>query len=175
MRRLFLVLALALLAAAALSASALAKEGGVELSSTPFGIDPGDPWSGTLTVFSENGLSGKTSPSISIRNLGTGETKTFNTKPAKIPTTAHSSSYVFQVVFPTAGRYRYTARDGVTDREYNFPIVQIGDPSAAPVVKPGAGIDENGFPVWPLLGGLSGAVLLALAAFVAIRNRKFAH
>lgn len=174
MRRQSLAFALALLAAAALSASALAKEGGVELSSTPFGIDPGEPWSGTLTVYSVDAPVRTAQPSITIRNLGTGETQTFPTKPAKVPTTTHESSFVFQVVFPTAGRYSYTARDGVSDREYNFPIVRIVEPTTAPIAAPRAGI-KDGFPLWPLLGGLGGAGLLALGAFGAIRSRKFAH
>ena len=41
MRKLTMCLTLALVAAAVASAGALAKEGGVELSSTPFGSKPG--------------------------------------------------------------------------------------------------------------------------------------
>jgi hypothetical protein len=175
MRRLLLVFALAAITTAALTTAASAKEGGVELSSTPFGLGPGDPWNGTLTVFSPEGSAASANPSITIRNLDTGETQTFAAKPAKVPTTRYEQSYVFEVVFPTAGRYRYTASDGVSDREYEFPIVRIvGSNPVVPVPGPASG-STGGFPVWPLLGGLGGAMALGLAAFLAIRARRFAH
>jgi hypothetical protein len=47
MRRFLTVLALALIALGALSGTAAAKEGGVELSSTPVGKGPGDHWAST--------------------------------------------------------------------------------------------------------------------------------
>jgi hypothetical protein len=175
MRRLLLVFSLAALGAAALATGAFAKEGGVELSSTPFGLGPGDPWNGTLTVFSEEGsnLDLVASPTITIRNLDTGETQTFAAKPAKVPTTETTQSFVFEAVFPTAGRYRYTVSDGVSDRQYDFPIVRIVGDSAVPIAGPPAG-DTSGFPVWPLVGGLAGAAALALAV-LAVRSRRFAH
>jgi hypothetical protein len=176
MRRLLLVFALAALTAAALTTAAFAKEGGVELSSNPFGLGPGDPWSGTLTVFAVDGFSKPVSPSITIRNLDTDATETFETTtPAKVPTTENTRSFVFTVVFPTEGRYRYTASDGVTDREYEFPIVRIvGSSTAVPIPQASAG-SSGGFPVWPLVGGLVGAMALGVAAFLAIRARRFAH
>jgi hypothetical protein len=170
-----LVFALAALTAAALTTAAFAKEGGVELSSTPFGLGPGDPWNGTLTVFTLDGGETGFSPSITIRNLETGATETFAAKPAKTPSTPEAQSFVFEVVFPTAGRYRYTASDGVSDREYEFPIVQIvGSNPVVPAPGTSSG-SAGGFPVWPLLGGLGGAMTLGLAAFLAIRARRFAH
>ena len=174
MRRMLLVFALTALAAAALSAAALAKEGGVELSSTPFGTAPGDPWSGTLTVYTPDGSTTAFNPSITIRNLDTGATETFLAKPAKVPTTTEAQSYVFTVVFPTAGRYRYTASDGVSDRAYGYPIVRIVEPTPTPVAGPTAA-GGDGFPVWPLLASLGGAAALGLVAFLAIRSRRFAH
>jgi hypothetical protein len=175
MRRLFLVFVLAAVAAAALTATASAKEGGIELSSTPFGTGPGEPWKGTLTVYAVEGSTATYRPSITIRNLDTGGTQTFAAEPAKGPTTGESQSFAFEVVFPTEGRYRYTASDGVTDREYAFPIVRIVDnettPSPAATAKP----NESAFPVWPLVGGLGGAGMLALGAFLAIRRVRFAH
>ena len=171
MRRLLLAFALTLIAAAALGTVAFAKNGGVELSSTPFGIKPGDPWTGTLTVFSADGAVAADKPTITIRNLGNGKTQTFDTRPAKVPTTAHSSSFVFEVVFPEAGRYRYFVRDGVTDRDYNFPIVRIA-PADAAIGKPGKGASDDSFPVWPLVAGLGGATLLAGAGLLALRGRR---
>jgi hypothetical protein len=175
MRRLLLVFSIAALAAATLTTAALAKESGVELSSTPFGLGPGDPWNGTLMVFSPEGSAENANPSITIRNLDTGETQTFAAEPTGGPSTRYEQSFRFEVVFPAAGRYRYTATDGVSDREYEFPIVRIvGSTAAVPVPGPSSG-DAGSFPVWPLVGGLGGAMALGLAAFLAIRARRFAH
>jgi hypothetical protein len=170
MRRSLFVFALALLAAAALSAGAFAKEGGVELSSTPFGTKPGDPWTGTLTLIGSPGLASQANPTISVKNLGTGKTEVFH--PAR-DTSGKPNLFHYSVVFPEAGRYRYTVRDGVTGREYNYPVVRIVEPTAAPIVKPSAGTGEDSFPLWPLIGGLGGAGLLAAAALVALRGRRF--
>ena len=174
MRRTLLVFALAALAAAALTAAASAKEGGVELSSAPFGIAPGDPWDGTLTVFSPHGTDAAFSPSITIRNLDTGATQTFPATPSKGPANADMQSYDFTVVFPIAGRYRYTATDGVSDRDYAYPIVRIVDPAPTALAGPPA-TPEGGFPLWPLVASLGGAAALALVAFFAVRRRRFAH
>ena len=172
MRRWFVVLALAAVPAAALTATASAKEGGVELSSTPFGIGPGDPWDGTLTVFSPGGTEAAFSPSITIRNLDTGLTQTFPATPSKAPAGTDTQSYDFTVVFPTAGRYRYTATDGLDDRE--LTPEQIERQLAATLAGPPA-TPEGGFALWPLVAGLGGAAALALVAFLAIRSRRFAH
>ena len=174
MRRAFSALLLAAVAAATLSATASAKEGGVELSSTPFGTAPGEPWDGTLTVYTAEGSTATYHPSITIRNLDTGETQTFLAQPAKTPATPNPQSFRFEVVFPTEGRYRYTASDGVTDREYAYPIVQIVDPApTSELASPSA--SESVFPLWPLVGALGGAATLALAGFLVIRKRRFAH
>ena len=170
MRRSLFVFALALLAAAALSAGAFAKEGGVELSSTPFGTKPGDPWTGTLTLIGSPGLVSQADPTISVKNLGTGKTEVF--RPTR-DTGRKPNLFHYSVVFPEAGRYLYTVRDGVTGREYNYPVVRIVEPTATPIVKPSAGASEDSFPLWPLIGGLGGAGLLAAAALVALRGRRF--
>jgi hypothetical protein len=170
MRRSLFVFALALLAAAALSAGAFAKEGGVELSSTPFGTKPGDPWTGTLTLIGSPDLVSQADPTISVNNLGTGKTEVF--RPTR-DTSGKPNLFHYSVVFPEAGRYRYTVRDGVTGREYNYPVVRIVEPTATPIVKPGAGAGEDSFPLWPLIGALGGAGLLAAAALMALRGRRF--
>jgi hypothetical protein len=178
MRRLLLLFVLTALGAAAFTAGAFAKEGGVELSSTPFGLGPGDPWNGTLTVFSdEGGFPGSLNPSITIRNLETGAEETFPvTTPAKEPSTENARSFVFEATFPTEGRYRYTVTDGVSGREYEFPIVRIVGSATLPVAaSPPASTPDGSFPLWPLLGGLAGASALGAAAFFALRSRRFAH
>jgi len=55
LRRSLIAFALGLCAAAVLASGALAKEGGVELSSTPFGTPPGGTWSTGLTLIDLNG------------------------------------------------------------------------------------------------------------------------
>src|SRR5919109_396734 len=116
MRKLTMCLVLALVAAAVASSAALAKEGGVELSSTPFGSKPGEPWTGTMTM-----LGGSTAqveaakPSITITNLGTGEQQRFLAKE-----TAKWRVFEFSVTFPEAGRYGVNVSDGVTGRDYTY-------------------------------------------------------
>ena len=172
MRRSLIALALGLCAAAVLASGAPAKEGGVELSSTPFGTPPGGTWTGTLTVIGEPVLTGSVKPSIRLTNLDTGETRTFGMRgPAKIPTTAESRSFVFNVVFPEPGRYSYTVFDGVTDREYTYPPVRIvGSEPVVPVPSSGG---EGSFPVWaPVVGGIA-LLLAAGGAALYARRRRF--
>jgi hypothetical protein len=170
MRRPFLVFALALLAAAALSASAFAKEGGVELSSTPSALGPGDPWTPSLTLIDDGGqLPANAKPGIKITNLETGRTIDYPATPTDNP-----AVYTVRVVFPAAGRWDYAAYDGVTDRLYEFPTTRIVAPKGTIAATPKIA-EEGSFPLWPVLGGLGGAGLLALGALVAIRSRKFAH
>jgi hypothetical protein len=170
MRRLLLVLALALVSAAAFSAGALAKEGGVELSSTPAGIGPGDPWTPTMTLIDVDGrLPADAKPGITIRNIETGRTIDYEATPTDSP-----GVYTVRVVFPTPGQWDYSAHDGVTDRTYEYPAATIlpSKPVATAVPKsPRA--DEGSFPVWPLAGGLGGAALLALAGLLVVRSRRF--
>jgi hypothetical protein len=173
MRRLLVVLALTLLAAGALSAGAFAKEGGVELSSAPSGLGPGDPWTPTLTLIDVDGrLPASAKPGITITNLVTGKTIDYPAIPTGDP-----GVYAVRVVFPEPGQWDYAAYDGVTDRLYKYPATTILPPkAAAPAVpKAAAPASEGSFPLWPLLGGLGGAAVLGLAAVVAIRSRRFRH
>jgi hypothetical protein len=173
MRRPFLVFALALLAATALSGSAFAKEGGVELSSTPSALGPGDPWTPSLTLIDVDGqLPANAKPGIRITNLETGRTVDYPATPTDNP-----AVYTVRVVFPAPGRWDYAAYDGVTDRLYEFPTARIMAPegTVAATPKAAATAEQGSFPLWQLLGGLGGAGLLALTAFAAIRSRKLAH
>jgi hypothetical protein len=170
MRRTILVFALALLSAAALSATALAKEGGVELGSTPAGIGPGDPWTPSLTLIDNRGeLPANPEPGT---NLATGETIDYPATPTDNP-----AVFTVRVVFPTPGQWDYAAYDGVTDRLYEFPATTILPPkeSLPATPLPASTSSDGSFPLWPLLGGLGGAALLSLVAFAVIRNRRLAH
>jgi hypothetical protein len=173
MRRFFLVFALTLIAAASFTAAAFAKEGGVELSSVPpGGIGPGDPWTPQLTLIDNAGrLPANPKPGIRITNLDTGRTVAFDATPTKNP-----AVYTVRVVFPTPGQWDYAAYDGVTDRLYEFPATTVLAPKATLSATPrGGATSESSFPVWPLVGGIGGAALLAGAAVLIVRNRRFAH
>ena len=127
MRRTILVFALALLSAAALSATALAKEGGVELGSTPAGIGPGDPWTPSLTLIDNRGeLPANPEPGITITNLATGETIDYPATPTDNP-----AVFTVRVVFPTPGQWDYAAYDGVTDRRADEELAQLQLAAAA--------------------------------------------
>jgi hypothetical protein len=171
MRRSLIALALTLVAAAALASTALAKESGVELSSTPFATKPGDPWSGMLTVIGDSELLAQANPSITVTNLDDGTQQTFGVQPAKSPTTGETRNWVFEVVFPAPGRYSYSVSDGVTDRDYTYPPVQIvGSGSVVPVPSS----PSNGsFPVWaPIAGGIA-LLLAAVGGGFYVRRRRF--
>jgi hypothetical protein len=174
MRRLLLVFALALVLAAALTAGAFAKEGGVELSSTPSGLGPGDPWTPSMTLIDIDGrLPADAKPGIRVTNLDTGRTIDYPAIPTGDP-----GVYSVRVVFPTPGQWDYAAYDGVTDRLYEYPATTILPPNTAVAGTPAKAAVRSGegsFPLWPLVGGLCGAGLLALAAVAAIRSKRFAH
>jgi hypothetical protein len=55
LRRSLIALALGVVATLSLAGAALAKEGGVELSSTPYGTPPGGTWKTTITLISDSG------------------------------------------------------------------------------------------------------------------------
>jgi hypothetical protein len=175
MRRTVTVFMLALVTAAALSTAALAKKGGVELSSTPIGTKPGDPWITSLTLMDGTPeMLAQAKPGIQITNLDTGRQIDY---PAQ-PLAKDKGAYTVRVVFPEAGTWAYSAYDGVTGRMYEFPAVEITGPAAAPTAKTPAPTAKapssagGGFPVWPLVAGLSAFALASAAAAVIIRRRQ---
>ena len=175
MRRSLFALALVLLAAAALTGPAFAKNG-VELSSTPYGTPPGGTWSTTITLISDSGrFPAGARPSMTVTNLGTGQQQVFEAQPSKDPTTETTRSFVVNVTFPEPGRYAYYVSDGVTDRRYEYPVVRIVGTGSAVPASPGG---NNGFfPVWaPVLGGLVLLLAAGAAGFYARRRRlRLAH
>lgn len=157
----------AVLVGVVLAAGASAKEANVELSSTPAGIGPGDPWTPVATVFlaGDRPSIGK-SPTLRIKNAD-GDAKTFASRP-----TGEPGTYRFHVVFPTAGTWRYEVHDRVSGRTYTFPSVVIAataaEPSPAAPAERGAAPtgDSDSFPLWPVVGGSLGA----LAAIALVRR-----
>jgi hypothetical protein len=160
-RRLLLLVPLALLIAAP-----PAFGGGfatVGLSSTPAGTAPGQPWNVDITVLAHGRtpVEGVT-PVVRIQSGGT--SKRFPAQP-----TGQQGVYRADVVFPTAGRWRYEVLDGyINEVPHTFPAVEIGDGAGAPAAPaaqrtaPAAPADDGGMAAgW--LWGAGAALLLALA------------
>ena len=171
MRRIVTAALFALLAAGLVATAAQAKEANVELSSTPAGIHPGDPWNPTITVWLEGDMRAASSaPTLTIIDLDTNAKTSFEGTP-----TGEPGRYSVEVVFPEAGLWTYRVVDPNTERTYGFPAVYLTDApapveAAAPsapkeIVAPVAG--SGSFPLWPVLGG-SLAALLAAALGVAL-------
>jgi hypothetical protein len=171
MRRFGLLLVTMLAAASVLGPTALAKEGGVELSSTPAGMHPGDPWTPQIQLVEGSPeMLAAARPGVTIRKTdGTGE-ETFQAKRTSDP-----QVWDVRVVFPEPGWYFVETFDGITGRTYPLggqwyieaPTAGGGgaDPvSAAPV--------GGSFPVWPLAAGGAVLVALASAAAVALAHRR---
>lgn len=172
MRRTVTIFTLALLAAAALSTAALAKEGGVELSSVPTGINPGEPWTTDLVLVEGTPeLRAQAKPGIQITSLDTGEQIDYPAAPGK-----GDGVYTVDVVFPEAGTWAYSAYDGITGRMYEFPAVEITGPTVVakpPVAATKSPSSAGGtFPVWLVVGGLTAFALAAAAAALLIRRRQ---
>lgn len=174
MRRFAGLLVLAIVAMGALAGTALAKEAGVELNSTPAGMKPGDPWTPTLSLIGDSPqLRAEAHPGIAIRNAETGERLTFSAKP-----TADPHRYTAEVVFPEQGWWIVEAYDGATGRSYTVGGGQYY--IAAPKSDlPTAGIasrkaSEGGsFPIGPAAAGGSALFLAAIGAALFLRRQRF--
>lgn len=167
MRRFGIAFLLAAFPAAALTAGAWAKEGGIELSSAPFGTKPGEPWTTELLLIGgPPELLAQAKPGIAIRDRATGETIDY---PARA--TGKPGVYTVRVVFPQAGRWTVEAYDGVTGGSYDFfgPVRIVGEAEAVPTAA--ASPRKGSFPVLALAGGLS-LLLAALAGAGYVMRRK---
>lgn len=149
----------ALLAAAV--APAVAWGGGYAtagVSPPPPETAAGVPWNAELTILQHGRtpLAG-VKPSVIIRPAGGGPARTFAAKP-----TAKPGVYVARVVFPKAGRWKYTIDDGFSAR-HDFAAVTIGGSGAsAPAPAAARG------PEAPLEAADDGSVDVRLAAGLAL-------
>ena len=164
MGRFGLLLVTMLAAAGVLVATGLAKEGGVELSSTPVGMHPGDPWTPQIQLVEGSPeLLAAAKPGITIRDVDGRDERTF-----RATRTADPQVWNVRVVFPKPGWYVVESFDGITGRTYPLGgqwLVQAptaGGGGANPARTAPVG---GSFPVWPFAAG--GAVLVALAAGMA--------
>ena len=172
MRRFVGLLVLTALAAGALAGAALAKEGGVELSSTPAGKHPGDPWTPQLMLIGDSPeMLAQAKPGVTIRNTDTGAEATFRGK-----ATGDPHVYSVRVVFPSEGWYTVEAFDGATGRAYDIggQFLIANPDSGAPVAgAPSRGAPEGGsFPVWPAAGGGAALLLAAVGAALFLRRQR---
>lgn len=150
---------------AALALPGAAGAGGfatVGLSSLPDGTAPGKPWHVTLTILQH----GRTplpglSPEVRIRSADGRKARTFAARPARRP-----GLYTADVVFPTAGQWRYAIADGFS-QTHTFAPAAIGTADrTASVARPAPGPEDGG---GPNLGAAIAAAAVAglLAALLA--------
>jgi len=160
-RRLLLLVPLAVLCVAAPPAHA----GGfatVGLSSGPEGVATGEPWNVELTVLAHGRtpIDGIT-PVVRIRSGAT--ERGFPARP-----TGEPGVYRAQVVFPSAGTWRYEVSDGYVDAVHTFPPVEITGDGGAAATAP----DDGGGVAGGWLLGAGAALVLALAALAVDRRRR---
>jgi hypothetical protein len=185
MRRILIAVVLvgALVQAGAASAGCMATVG---LAPPPAGIAPGTTWTAELTVLQHgvNALpNAKTArPTLTIVNTETGTTRTFVARGTRNP-----EVFVADVVFPTAGSWRYEVYDDFTSdgsqavpcaQTHTFTAVAVGGPAGggtpsgpkptAPV--PAAVSGGDGFPVWPVVGGVLAALALSTGLLLLLRR-----
>ena len=171
MRRLFV----ATVFAALMALPGVAVAGGtavVDLSSTPAGIAPGEPWTVDITVL-QHGLHpvAGAKPSITVRNAQTGEQIEY---PAKA--TVKKGVYRARVVFPTAGSWIYEVYDGFEKyggaKTHTFPAADIGNAGAADAARPAA---ERAFPLWSAgIWAFAGIAAFVLVVVVSRRRKVVA-
>jgi hypothetical protein len=181
MLRALTLFGLALLAAAALSTAAAAKEMSVSLTAGgPASMDPGEPWTADLLVHGDPDILAEATPGVSIRGPG-GEERTFPARATGKRAADGQLIYRTTVTFPSEGRWTYQLLDGVTERAYEGGIVMVGDVASAPAggdpaspTPVAAAAEDDSFPLWPLLGGLIAAGLAAIVAVALVRRGRLA-
>jgi hypothetical protein len=144
------LIALALPAAAAAGGWATAG-----LSPPPAGIGPGDTWQAELTLL-QHGVTPLEGvhPTITISGPAT---RAFEAMPTGKP-----GVYVAEVVFPSAGTWRYSVDDDFS-QVHTFAPVQVGGPVAAPA--------RGDFPIWVIAPIAAGALALAALGVALVRRR----
>jgi hypothetical protein len=144
----------------------------VGLSPPPAGLQPGATWQAEMLV-KQHGVRPLPDavPTITIVNHATGDRKTFDARK-----TDTVGVYRADVVFPSAGPWRYEANDGFVAKDgswscaqtHTFAAVTIGGEGAATPPPPAAQSAPASAPA-PAAGddgGLSGALAAVLAAAI---------
>lgn len=178
MRRLLTATGLTLVLAAALAATAVAKEMSVALGAGPPTLDAGEPWNAELLIHGEPDVLKHATPGITIDN-GNGEQRTFTAKPTGKRASDGQLLYRVRVAFPSDGRWTYELVDGISDRAYEGGHVTVGSPAseAAPSApsRPEAAAasadDDSSLPSWPFIVGGVAFLLAAVGVALALRHR----
>ena len=154
----------------ALVAPATALAGGwatVELSSTPDGLGPGEPWVVEIEVLQhgQTPLEG-VQPAVTVTEVDSGTKRSVAAEP-----TEGAGIYRAELNFPRAGTWEYTVNDGFS-QTHSYPPVRIGHggESAATPGRPESG-GGSGAP-WARLALAVAAGLLASGLTVAARRRR---
>ena len=157
MRTLITLMFVALALPAAAAAGGWATAG---LGSPPAGIEPGETWRAELTLL-QHGVTplDGVRPTLTITGPGT---QTFQFTPTGKP-----GGYVAEVVFPSAGTWRYRLDDGFS-QVHTFAPIQVGAPAITPTPIGGSG---GGFPVWAIAPIVAGALGLAALGVALLRRR----
>jgi hypothetical protein len=136
----------------------------VELSSTPAGLGPGDPWLVEMEILQH----GRTpldgvQPSIVLTEQATGATRTVAAE-----STGRAGVYAARAVFPEAGRWTYAVDDGFS-QVHDYPAVTIGGAAAS---QPAGSAGGDGFPwaatvVVAIVAGAAAALIMT-----GVRRRR---
>lgn len=158
----------------------------VELSPRPSKITRGTTWTAHLTVLQHgrNPLpdAADARPIVTIEN-GAGRRRTFTAQPVD----PAKGTYAARVVFPSGGTWTYKVFDDFTSaggepvpcsrthEVYPGGSMPLPPPEGVALTPPAASDDGDGFPVWPVTGGLGAALLLVGGlVFLAVRMRRTA-
>lgn len=150
------------------------------ISPLPTAVEAGGVWAVDVTVLQH----GRTpmpdaKPEVVITNAKTGETQTI----AALPTSA-VGVYRADVTFPSAGSWDVAVNDGFPVAEcattHTFGAYAIGGggapatpaPEPAPAAVPAGPSADGSSVVWPVVGGVAGALALAALAAFVMRARK---
>jgi YtkA-like len=154
----------------------------VGLAPPPEAVGPGETWSARITVLQHgrNPLpdAAGARPRVTVRNPATGESRMFTASP-----TGEPGVYLAEVVFPSAGAWRYEVFDDFTTwdgqpascaRTHMFGPVTLGGALAAGGGgSPGS--SGGGVPLWPVLGGSLAALAAVAVAGAAGWSRRRHH
>jgi hypothetical protein len=159
MRR--IAIAAVTMAVVALPAAAAAKGPHATVTSLPVGIEPGQPWSTTLTLLEYGRREAAAARPTVILRSGDGRiTATPKLLSAHVPRDENVLAeirYRLRVVFPHAGRWSFTVLDGTrAGRRFRFPPALVGgdaEPSSgAWIAFPKGSPEEAAGAGGPLIG-----------------------
>jgi hypothetical protein len=165
-------------AALALAGTAAAKWG-VELASTPAGLEAGEPWHVEITVIGDHLGPRRARSQPPVVRIRSPEPNTLLRFPGA-PVGGARGTFETTVRFPKEGRWRYSVRyNGAT---FGFPSVVIAESAPAdgsasqssgpPPGSTSSGPGDGGSLIWPLVGVSVAIALFAVVGFARLRGRR---